>query len=159
MSNSRCAGRRNSERRNCPYCEVWHHFCSFSVAVHRVSIKCAKMERSMTKHHRFVFGEDQRGLTEFQIDATCRLVRQIEAVITDFNRSVSDLNRAIEAEQVRTGIADPNHFAYSTAAQAMIRRRSNLIQSIDRLKRQLAAATTTNTTSSQTVLIEPARSR
>jgi hypothetical protein len=96
------------------------------------------------------------GATEFRIDATCRLVRQIEAAIADFNRSISYLNRAVEAEQVRTGIADPNHFAYSTAAQAMIRRRSNLIQSIARLKRQLAAATTTNTTSSRTVLIEPA---
>jgi flagellar FliJ protein len=100
------------------------------------------MERSMTSHHRFVFGEAQKltQLTEFQTDVAHRLIWQIEGAIADFDCSVNALNRAIEAEQTPTGIDDPNHFAYSTAAQAMIRRRSNLIRSIDRLKRQLADA-------------------
>jgi hypothetical protein len=40
-----------------------------------------------------VFGEAQRGPTEFQIDTTCRFVRQVEAVIADFNRSV--INQSI----------------------------------------------------------------
>jgi hypothetical protein len=68
------------------------------------------------------------------------MISQIERVIADFDRAINDLNRAIETEQIRTRIDDPNHFAYSTAAQAMIRRRSNLARSIDRLKRQLADA-------------------
>jgi len=69
---------------------------------------------------------------------------QIDRVIVDFDRAIDDLNRAIETEQIRTRIDDPSHFAYSTVAQAMIRRRSNLIQSIDRLKRQ-RAGTNANT--------------
>jgi hypothetical protein len=93
----------------------------------------------MTGDHQFSVREAQKAtrLAEFQTAATRRMISQIPPVIADFNRAINDLNRAIEAEQIRTHIDDPNHFAYSTAAQAMIRRRSNLIQSIDRLNRQL----------------------
>jgi flagellar protein FliJ len=125
--------------------QAWQHFCSFFVLMHRVSVKCAKMERPVNSHHRFVFGEAQRIVrrTEFQIDASRRLIPQIEGLLRHFDRGVTELNRAIESEQIRTRIDDPNHFAYSTAAKEMIRRRSNLIHSIDRLKRQLADAKTT----------------
>jgi hypothetical protein len=109
---------------------------------HPHCVKCAKMERPVNSDRHFAFRETQKldRLTAFRTDCARRITSQIERVIADFNRAINDLNRAIEAEQIRTRIDDPNHYAYSTAAQAMIRRRSNLIQSIDRLKRQLAGA-------------------
>jgi flagellar protein FliJ len=98
--------------------------------------------------HHFAFREAQKvhRLTAFRTDSVRRMTSQIERIIADFNRAINDLNRAIEAEHIRTHIDDPNHFAYSTTAKAMAQRRSNLVQSIDRLKHQLAAATTTRTT-------------
>jgi hypothetical protein len=94
----------------------------------------------MKSDRHFAFREVQKvhRPTAFRTDFARRMTTQIERAIADFNCAISDLNRAIEAEQIRTRIDDPNHFAYSTAAQAMIGRRSNLIQSIGRLKRQLA---------------------
>jgi hypothetical protein len=108
------------------------------------------MERPVNSDRHFAFREAQKAdrLAAFRSDSACRMTSQIERVIADFNCAINDLNGAIEAEQIRTRIDDPNHFAYSTAAQAMIRRRSNLVRSIDRLKRQLADASSTEATSS-----------
>jgi flagellar FliJ protein len=61
-------------------------------------------------------------------------------MIADLNGTARGLEGAIKAEQDRTGIHDPAHFAYSTCAKAMTQRRDNLIRSIDKLKRQLADA-------------------
>jgi hypothetical protein len=110
--------------------------------VARIAEECAKMERPVNSDRHFALREAQKldRLTAFRIDSARRMTSQIERIIADFNRAINDLNRAIEAEHTRTRIDDPNHFAYSTAAQAMIRRRSNLIHSIVRLKRQLADA-------------------
>jgi hypothetical protein len=101
------------------------------------------MERPVNSDCHFAFREAQKvdRLTAFRTDSARRMISQIERVIADFDRAINDLNRAIEVEQIRTRIDDPNHFAYSTAAKAMALRRSNLVQSIDRLKRQLADAT------------------
>jgi len=55
----------------------------------------------------------------------------------------SELEVAIQAEQERTGIHDPAHFAYSTVALAMIRRRDNLKRSISDLNRQLGEGNAT----------------
>lgn len=64
-------------------------------------------------------------------------IAQVEASIANFSATINALEGAIEVEHVRTGIRDPAHFAYSTAASAMIQRRDNLRRSIDELKRQL----------------------
>jgi hypothetical protein len=108
------------------------------------------MERPVNSDRHFVFREAQKAdrLAAFRSDSACRMTSQIERAIADFNCAINDLIRAIETEQIRTRIDDPNHFAYSTSAQAMIRRRSNLVRSIDRLKRQLADASSTEATSS-----------
>ena len=100
------------------------------------------MERTVNSDRHFAFREAQKldRLTAFRTDSARRMTSQIERIIANFNRDINDLNRAIEAEHIRTRIDDPNHFAYSTAAQAMAQRRSNLVQSIDRLKHQLADA-------------------
>src|ERR1700693_4485724 len=79
-------------------------------------------------------------LKKFQLDEKRRKVAQIEAMIADFQRMASDLDREIIAEQERAGINDPAHFAYPTYAKAAISRRENLRRSADELKVQLDEA-------------------
>src|SRR6201995_5935020 len=76
-------------------------------------------------------------LKKFQVDEKRRRVAQIEGMIADFQRMSVDLEREILAEQERTGINDPSHFAYPTYAKAAIQRRENLTRSADELRIQL----------------------
>ena len=55
-------------------------------------------------------------LKRFHVDEKRRQVAQIEAMIADFQRMASDLDREISVEQTRAGIDDPGHFAYPTYA-------------------------------------------
>src|SRR6201982_327065 len=61
----------------------------------------------------------------------------MEAMIADFQRMATDLEREIRVEQERAGIHDPAHFAYPTYAKAAIQRREELKRSADELKVQL----------------------
>jgi len=61
-------------------------------------------------------------------------------MIRDFELIASDLSRQIGAEEDRTGIKDPVHFAYSTFAKAAALRRSNLMTSVADLRVKLEAA-------------------
>ena len=79
-------------------------------------------------------------LKKFQVDEKRRKVAQIEAMIAEFQRMVTDLDREIKTEQERAGIHDPAHFAYPTYAKAAIQRRDNLKRSADDLKTQLEDA-------------------
>src|ERR1700686_285809 len=76
-------------------------------------------------------------LKKFQLDEKRRKVAQIEAMIADFQRMATDLEREIVSEQERAGINDPTHFAYPTYAKAAIARRENLKRSVDELRVQL----------------------
>jgi len=76
-------------------------------------------------------------LKKFQVDEKRRKVAQIEAMIAEFERIATDLDREIKVEQDRAGIHDPGHFAYPTYAKAAIARRENLKRSADELKGQL----------------------
>jgi flagellar FliJ protein len=76
-----------------------------------------------------------------QIDMARRQVAQIESMITDFDSTLATLENEIEAEENRTGIRDPAHFAYSILAKATIVRRDNLKRTVTDLKDQLAMAT------------------
>jgi hypothetical protein len=49
-------------------------------------------------------------LKRFQVDEKRRQVTQIEMMIADFNRMISDLDDQIVAEQNRVGIHDVAHF-------------------------------------------------
>jgi hypothetical protein len=71
---------------------------------------------------------------QFQIDTARRQVDQIEAIITDLARMASALDGEIQAEENRTGIRNPTHFAYSTYARAAITRRDNLKSSAEEFK-------------------------
>jgi flagellar export protein FliJ len=75
-------------------------------------------------------------LKKFQVDEKRRKVMQIEAMIAEFERMATDLEREIKVEQDRAGIHDPAHFAYPTYAKAAMQRRENLKRSADELKGQ-----------------------
>ena len=76
-------------------------------------------------------------LKKFQLDEKRRRVVQIEAMIADFQRMASELDREIASEQERAGIHDPAHFAYPTYAKAAMVRRENLKRSAEELAVQL----------------------
>jgi hypothetical protein len=79
-------------------------------------------------------------MKRFQIEERRRQVGQIEAMVEEFSRMVSDLDIEIAAEHRRTGIEDEKHFAYSTFARAARQRRANLEASIAELGEQLDTA-------------------
>jgi|SRR5580704_10070833 hypothetical protein len=80
-------------------------------------------------------------LKELQIDMARRQVAQIEAMIADLDCMVTTLENEIEAEQNRTGIRDPAHFAYSILAKATIVRCDNMKRTVTGLKDNLTGAT------------------
>jgi flagellar export protein FliJ len=75
-------------------------------------------------------------LKKFQVDEKRRKVAQIEAMIAEFDRIATELEREIKLEQDRAGIHDPSHFAYPTYAKAAMGRRENLKRSTDELRTQ-----------------------
>jgi hypothetical protein len=79
-------------------------------------------------------------MQRFQVEEKRRQVGQIETMIEEFGRMVSDLDHEIAAEHRRTGIDDEKHFAYSTFARAARQRRANLQTSIADLTSQLDTA-------------------
>jgi flagellar export protein FliJ len=79
-------------------------------------------------------------LKRFQVEERRRRVQQIEAMIADFHRMATDLDREIASEESRSGISDPSHFAYPTYARAAAVRRDNLKHSAEELKGQMADA-------------------
>ena len=76
-------------------------------------------------------------LKRFQVDERRRKVAQIEAMIAEFERIATELDREIKVEQDRAGIHDPGHFAYPTYAKAAMTRKENLMRSAGELKTQL----------------------
>lgn len=69
-----------------------------------------------------------------------RKVASLESMIRDFELMASDLSRQIGAEEERTGVKDPAHFAYSTFAKAAAQRRANLMVSVADLRAKLDIA-------------------
>ena len=79
-------------------------------------------------------------LKRFEADEKARKVADLEHMIREFENMAADLDRQIKAEEDRTGIKDPAHFAYSTFAKSASQRRDNLRTSADGLKAKLEAA-------------------
>ena len=79
-------------------------------------------------------------LKRFQVEEKRRRVRQIELMTSEFNRMIGDLDREIANEEKRSGINDPQHFAYPTYARAAMGRRDNLKSSIAELAAQMDGA-------------------
>ena len=79
-------------------------------------------------------------LKRFEASEKARKVGSIETMILDFEHMAVDLSRQIAAEEERTGVRDPAHFAYSTFAKAAALRRANLLTSVADLRVKLDAA-------------------
>jgi flagellar protein FliJ len=79
-------------------------------------------------------------LKRFEATERARKVASIETMIGDFEHVAADLARQVAAEEERTGIKDPVHFAYSTFAKAASLRRANLLTSVADLRVKLENA-------------------
>lgn len=79
-------------------------------------------------------------LKRFEADEKARKVANLADMIREFEIMASDLDRQVKAEEERTGIKDPAHFAYSTFAKSAGQRRNNLLASVAELKEKHAAA-------------------
>ncbi|WP_072372333.1 flagellar export protein FliJ [Hyphomicrobium sp. NDB2Meth4] len=84
--------------------------------------------------------ESAMRLKRFTADEMARKVADLEHMIREFDGMASDLDRQIKAEEERTGVRDPAHFAYSTFAKSASQRRDNLKTSADGLRAKLEAA-------------------
>lgn len=80
----------------------------------------------------------QQCIREFEFSKNRLRVTQIKTMVAEFNRMCVDLGRQIEAEETRTRVSDPAHFAYSTLATAARERYARLQRSADALKVELA---------------------
>ena len=65
---------------------------------------------------------------------------ELEVTIRQMERAVAELERDIEAEEVKTKIHDFNDPGYSTIARSARERRDKLCTSVRRLKMELAIA-------------------
>src|ERR1700693_4440044 len=79
-------------------------------------------------------------LKQFEADEKARKVADLERMVREFENIAADLDRQIRAEEDRTRIKDPAHFAYSTFAKSARQRRDNLRTSADGLKAKLEVA-------------------
>lgn len=79
-------------------------------------------------------------LKRFEADEKARKAADLEHMIREFETIASDLDRQIQAEEDRSGIRDPHHFAYSTFAKSAAQRRDNLRASVAGLREKLEAA-------------------
>ncbi len=79
-------------------------------------------------------------LKEFQAKEKHRQLKQLQMMMAEFERMTRDLESQIAFEEKKSGISDPNHFAYPTFAKAARQRADNLIVSIRDLKSQEEAA-------------------
>jgi flagellar protein FliJ len=78
-----------------------------------------------------------RRIKEFEVNQGRLRASQIETMIAEFDKICLDLGRQIEAEEMRTRIDDPAHFAYPTLAKAARERRAKLERSVGALRIEL----------------------
>ena len=79
-------------------------------------------------------------LKAFQVNEKARLRDLLVSNIEDLTRMADDLGAQIAAEEARSGITDPQHFAYPMTAKAARTRQANLLGSVKELKVQVDAA-------------------
>ncbi|MBA3041523.1 MAG: flagellar export protein FliJ [Alphaproteobacteria bacterium] len=79
-------------------------------------------------------------LKGFQVTEKRRQLQQLQSMMSEFERMAKELENQIAIEEKKSGITDPNHFAYPTFAKAARQRADNLQVSIRELKVQQEAA-------------------
>ncbi|WP_336279458.1 flagellar export protein FliJ [Bartonella sp. CB175] len=80
--------------------------------------------------------ESMLKLKMFQERGKRREIAQLDMMIAEFERIVSDLEAQISSEERKSGNSDIHHFAYSAFARAARQRRDNLVDSIHDLQIQ-----------------------
>lgn len=112
----------------------WPNFC---VVTTREGTDVPKRDNLRIASMRANQSERFRRSKEFEVNHNRLRAHQIETMIAEFDRMCVDLGQQIEAEEKRTRISDPTHFAYSTYAKAARERRARVQQSVDALKIEL----------------------
>jgi hypothetical protein len=79
-------------------------------------------------------------LKHFQVEDKTRQLTQIDLMIGELTRMADELDRQIRIEEEKSGITDPNHFAYPTFAKAARQRHANLEVSIRELNEKRETA-------------------
>ncbi len=79
-------------------------------------------------------------LKQFQVTEKRRQLQQLQSMMSEFERMAKELENQIALEEKKSGISDPNHFAYPTFAKAARQRADNLQVSIRELKVQQESA-------------------
>lgn len=79
-------------------------------------------------------------LKQFQVNEKSRQLGQIQLMMAEMEKMNGELEYQISAEEKKSGINDPAHFAYPTFAKAARQRADNLHHSIRELKVQMEAA-------------------
>ncbi|PRX08146.1 flagellar export protein FliJ [Martelella mangrovi] len=75
-------------------------------------------------------------LKAFQVKEKKRQLQQLQLMMDEFARMSDELMQQIAAEEKRSGISDPAHFAYSTFAKSARQRADNLAVSVADLRQQ-----------------------
>lgn len=79
-------------------------------------------------------------LHRFQVDEKRRKLAELELMAQEFRARERELEAQVQAEQKKAGISDVAHFAYPMFAKSVIRRRQNILASIEGIERQLDSA-------------------
>jgi len=72
--------------------------------------------------------------------SVCVKMEQVRSLIVELGRQCRELSSDLEAEEIKTGIRDPKHYAYSALAKALRGRRDKLEESIESLTKTLQTA-------------------
>ena len=75
-------------------------------------------------------------LKAFQVKEKKRQLQQLQLMMDEFARMSGELMQQIAAEEKKSGITDPGHFAYSTFAKSARQRADNLAVSVADLREQ-----------------------
>jgi flagellar export protein FliJ len=79
-------------------------------------------------------------LHRFHVDEKRRKVAELELMLQEFRARERELEAQVLAEQKKAGISDVAHFAYPMFAKSVIRRRQNILTSIEDIDKQIEAA-------------------
>ncbi|HUD51280.1 flagellar export protein FliJ [Parvibaculum sp.] len=79
-------------------------------------------------------------LHRFHADEKRRKVAELELMVQEFRVRERELEAQVLAEQQKAGISDVAHFAYPMFAKSVIRRRQNILNSIEDIERQIEVA-------------------
>lgn len=79
-------------------------------------------------------------LHRFHVDEKRRKLAELELMLQEFRARERELEAQVMSEQKKAGISDVAHFAYPMFAKSVIRRRQNILTSIEDIDKQIEAA-------------------